>query len=303
MKGKLGTMLVTFFEHSFSYFIFILFIGRAGNDCLIVHCCFLLTVFIPNAHSEYMPVTLQVGESSDDHVFKLHKGVRNGVAKLSYKDWNCECDEITKAIVLLAGKDQISSSCDYGVVEIGRYRVSVQLDNGTWISTFPGECESVAAVLNTYQEIQEVGTVSCSYGELGVKAGDGDCTATAAAITQLIDANTPVWNESTCRRQDPGPIPVPVTWVEKQGCCRQKKGDRTHHDTATVHMLPKSSKSKAVAACKQKCEELECSAYEVHKAGKKKNKKFKCETHVAAIDSATRRSKSCKKSQCFFPQV
>jgi len=71
--------------------------------------------------------------------------------------------------------------------------------------------------------------------------------------------------------------------------------------------------AEATATCKQACEdETTCTAVEVHASKKtrknKKNKKktskgFVCELHTKSINSATRKSKSCKKAKCFTQTV
>merc|ERR1711935_1246301 len=71
--------------------------------------------------------------------------------------------------------------------------------------------------------------------------------------------------------------------------------------------------AEATATCKEACEnETTCIAVEVHaskktkklkrnknKIQKKTSKGFTCELHTANINSASRKSKACKKAKCF----
>ena len=110
-------------------------------------------------------------------------------------------------------------------------------------------------------------------------------------------------------------------WEIKKGCCRERvpgAPKRTlylhHHDS----LLDKTdilgvNMTEATATCKQDCDDEEtCTAVEVHaskktkklkrnknKIQKKTSKGFTCELHTANINSASRKSKACKKAKCF----
>ena len=99
----------------------------------------------------------------------------------------------------------------------------------------------------------------------------------------------------------PTAAPTAAPWVRERGCCREKQGDQSHHATADTKVMRMSSQLKAIVACEKLCSSVQaCTAYEVHKVGKKRSKRFKCELHTASIDSVSRRTKSCKKAVCAF---
>jgi len=110
-------------------------------------------------------------------------------------------------------------------------------------------------------------------------------------------------------------------WETMKGCCREhipgapkRKRYLNHHDTLFTTMdILGGSMADATATCKEACENAgECTAVEVHaskktkklkrnknKRQKKTSKGFTCELHTANINSASRKSKTCKKAKCF----
>merc|ERR1719272_1418936 len=111
----------------------------------------------------------------------------------------------------------------------------------------------------------------------------------------------------------PAPTPLPVeptapcsggvlaglsrfTWDTMRGCCREDYKTE-HHDSAIIWYLDGTAQDAAVANCSAACAmNAQCTAYEV--SLKKKLGQFKCENHVETINSASRRTKSCKKALC-----
>ena len=80
-------------------------------------------------------------------------------------------------------------------------------------------------------------------------------------------------------------------FIEKRGCCRENY-KHNHHDSATVVLQPTSK------ACADMCNtDSKCTAFE---ARFKKEIGYKCELHTADINSASRKTKSCKKSTCYI---
>merc|ERR1711935_1038309 len=105
--------------------------------------------------------------------------------------------------------------------------------------------------------------------------------------------------ETTC--------PPPPPWEIMKGCCRERipgapkrKRYLNHHDSLFDKMdILGGTMAEATATCKEACEnETTCIAVEVH-ASKKTSKGFTCELHTANINSASRKSKACKKAKCF----
>lgn len=99
--------------------------------------------------------------------------------------------------------------------------------------------------------------------------------------------------------------PAPPSWRRVRGCCREVgpgkgKHGENHHDTVSaVKMYRKASSRSALKKCKAACADSpDCTAIEIFRKGKKKNKAFRCELHTAGINGATRKSKSCKKATC-----
>ena len=113
--------------------------------------------------------------------------------------------------------------------------------------------------------------------------------------------------------------PLPFAWLEKRGCCRQRvsgvpkrKRFLSHHDNLIDETeIVGGTMANAMDRCQEDClgNDL-CTAFEVHKSkktkaknakkSKKRSKGYKCELHKAAINDASRKSKSCKKAQCFI---
>merc|ERR1719272_67585 len=111
----------------------------------------------------------------------------------------------------------------------------------------------------------------------------------------------------------PAPTPLPVeptapcsggvlaglsrfTWDTMRGCCREDYKTE-HHDSAIIWYLDGTAQDAAVANCSAACAmNAQCTAYEVSR--KKKLGQFKCENHVETINTASRKSKSCKKALC-----
>ena len=100
--------------------------------------------------------------------------------------------------------------------------------------------------------------------------------------------------------------PLAVWENSLKGCCRERDGkkDLAHQDSTTSVTLAEKSFTAAVEACKAACDAVAdcgCSAAETRRIKKKKVVTFVCELHSATgLNSASQKSKSCKKAACFI---
>merc|ERR1719345_222174 len=129
------------------------------------------------------------------------------------------------------------------------------------------------------------------------KSCNDPAPATPVIVSTLAPTTLPV--EPTAPCSDLNSVlagPSRFTWETMRGCCREDYKTEPH-DSAIIWYLDGMAQDAAVANCSAACAmNAQCTAYEVSR--KKKLGQFKCENHVETINTASRKSKSCKKALC-----
>jgi len=158
-------------------------------------------------------------------------------------------------------------------------------------------------------EVQYKGSegYKCEYfDDVNVNSGSRaskSCKKATCETFQWTTASSPSPVEPTVEPTAPAPCSGSVlagvsrfTWGTMRGCCRGDD-DASHSDTAIAWVIDGSVLDAAVANCSAACAmKPDCTAYEVSR--KKIRGQFKCENHVEPINSASRSTKSCKKTVC-----
>ena len=127
---------------------------------------------------------------------------------------------------------------------------------------------------------------------------DNVCCNANLCASQFGETDQCCTNKSYCR--SPGNCFYEPTfeWEYLRGCCR-KDSTRGHDDTTPSWVLTSATtRADATANCKETCaNDDQCTAFEIIK---KSPTTFRCELHVGNINSAARKSKSCKNALCTY---